>query len=485
MAKSDDKEKDKGPDKVKIKVASGNELLILAAAMVSSATRGRLVQKGIRPENFKIAGHAAAWAAFLEMHRRGLDYDPETAKSIDSSFDTSYFGKLEKARPEVPPNLEFHVASLFWNSARVRVAEGPLQSFLEVIQDPSEHPDRVRALAQQIVDGFKGHGSRRFLRDAAEVGSIMLDELERRRTEQTVWPFGLQGLDEFEEGHPQRKKGRKWRVAPGAKPGLLCVVTGISSIGKSTLVANLVLGLMRQRRRVLWGVWEDEPDMNYETLAAISLGLDRNALANGDFTDEEFESIKRTAEKMRPWLTFFDIPFGREIDTKTKPSNERNLDVVHQHIADAGCDVFVADVWNRCLVDRRPESEEAGIIRTLAIARETKTFIIATHQQRLKDIERREDFRPTREGLKGSAALIEVPDYVFGLHRPDFFKLLHKTTIEVHCLKRRRGPAPWAVSFDFDLDRGIISGGKTVPHDAGPSGKRKAKDEFLDDDDEG
>jgi hypothetical protein len=86
-------------------------------------------------------------------------------------------------------------------------------------------------------------------------------------------------------------------------------------------------------------------------------------------------------------------------------------------------------------------------------------------QQRLKDIELRPDKRPTREGIKGSGAWTEVPDNIFGVHRPALWKPVPDNVLEIDVLKQRYGKWPLAVEFDWDPDRGQISGGRSVEYD--------------------
>ena len=82
--------------------------------------------------------------------------------------------------------------------------------------------------------------------------------------------------------------------------------------------------------------------------------------------------------------------------------NSSNLDTVQAYVADSGCDVFVADLFERCLSDTDPDEEKHALFRMQAMLDDLRVHGIFAAQQRLKDIEQRPDKRPTREGIKGS-----------------------------------------------------------------------------------
>jgi hypothetical protein len=165
---------------------------------------------------------------------------------------------------------------------------------------------------------------------------------------------------------------------------------------------------------------------------------------------------------IHPWVRFMKNPFRQR---GTKRSNERNLDIMQEQIADSGCEVFIADLWKRCLVQTDPDDEEEALIRQQAMCEEMGVHAILVQQQRLKDIEARPDKRPTREGIKGSGAWVEVADNIIGVHRPALWKPVTDNVLEIDVLKQRYGKWPLAIEFDWDPDRGMVSGGRSVEYE--------------------
>ena len=58
-------------------------------------------------------------------------------------------------------------------------------------------------------------------------------------------------------------------------------------------------------------------------------------------------------------------------------------------IAETGCEVFIADLWKRCLVDTRPEAEEDALSKQQAMFEDMRVHHVSARQQRLKDVEQR------------------------------------------------------------------------------------------------
>ena len=251
----------------------------------------------------------------------------------------------------------------------------------------------------------------------------------------------------------------------------------VHNSGKSTFTCHLVLGMARQMRTILYGAWETQGGPTLELMACLALNWSRSRLQVGSLSEDELVKLEAAMRQIGKQVRFMKNPFRRTVGEKR--SNEKNLDLVQNLIADSGCDVFVADLWARCLVSRRPEEEEEALFRQQAMLEEMRVHGVLVHQQRLKDLEGRPDRRPTREGVKGSGSYIEVADTVFGIHRPALFKKLDDTTLEAIILKQRKGKWPLAVEFDWDADFGSIDGGRSMDYDPEPGDTEAGELQFA------
>jgi hypothetical protein len=446
-----------------------NEQLVISAVLAGGERSEEFRREAIRhpPDAFLAPEHAAIWKAVRDAHHRGLPPYPATlAQLSNGEVDVSYLTELMRAAPDVPDDatLRYALEQLAWDRQKHQVITGPVDAFLEAI-GKNEGQERIRGLARQIAASFDGWGDRRHLHDPEELVREQIADVRQRMAGLASWPFGLEGLDYYEkvDGEP-----RKRRLTVAAAPSLVTLLTGYTGAGKSSLAARLCLGLARQGRRILYGAWEMRGGMTLEVLACMSLGWSRSGMHQpGTLDEEQIQTLesrmlaiqgKSAGAKHTGWVRFMKNPFGR---LAGKESNERNLDLVNGYIADSGCDVFVADLWERCLVDDSPSEEKRALFRQQAMAEELDVHCVLLAQQR-KDMAGK---RPTGEGIKGSGAYAEIADNLFGIHRPYLWKECVDDKVEIDVLKQRQGRAPLSVEMDWDADRGIISGGRSIAYE--------------------
>jgi len=487
---------ERDPDALKIPHDSVNEQVLIAAAVVGG-DKGKALLKAIPPDCFFSRGHPEIWMGLQELERRTLRYDPATLRSVtDGKADGEYVDKLVRARPDYPPNINYHVECVWWDRARIEAARGPVSQLLEALRDNSTDPSRLRALAESVSKAFaNAGGAQRFIVDPAQVMREVREVHDKRQAGLAIWPFGMRGLDfygrddtkELKDGTHVSLLGKP-RMLPGAMPGLVTVVTALSGGGKTTSVARMVLEWERAGRRVLLGAWERRAALTLDLLAALSLGVSRSDLVGGDYDGDDRAELEAESARIAERVRFLDLPFGRDKRARDKASNARNLDLVQQAINDVGADVFVADLFRRAMPETKPDDEEFALYGIQAIAHEQRCHVVLVHQQRGKDIEQREDPRPTREGLKGAGAWLEVADTVLAWHRPALFKSIDDDRIECHVLKQRDGLWPQAIEFDWEPEFGSIENGRTIHYqrqgevnpiddavDALPGGKRPGR----------
>ena len=442
-----------------------NEQIIIAAACVDVETRLMLVER-TAPDSFLVEQHRIIWNGIRDLTQRKLDFDLATLQQlVGDNLDVSYLTDLVRSRPRLPENLKFHLEALAWDRQRAVAVTGPVSALVEGLRNPREAPERIRALARAVGESFLGHGTS-FLIDPKELVRQAMTNIQERLDGYAVYPFGIEGLDLYIDS------GRR-RMIPGAFPGGITVLTGVPGSGKSTMAAHMAIGIARQERRVLYGAWEMQAPMTLELLACISLGWKRSDLYDVDgreavgrerfLTPERLVQLEERMHAISKWVFFMRNPFRRQ--TGQKITNDRNLDVIQEHISDSGCEVFIGDLWFRCLKDTEPNAEQEALFRQQAMCEEMRVHGILVQQQRSKDVEQRADKRPTREGIKGSGAWTEVADNIIGAHRPALWKRIPDDVLEAFILKQRYGKWPLGVEFVWDAERGSIEGGVSIDYD--------------------
>lgn len=445
-----------------------NEQVVIAAAIVGPKERAKLV-RAFLPEHFFGAGHATLWRGIVELERRGLSYDPAAMKRVtDGEANTDYLDAVVQQWPVVAPNLAFHVECMHWDKRRVEAARGPITNLLEALQDPTSDPEQVRRLARMVGNSFDGGGSLRYLRDPEAVLAEMEREIDERvdrfRSGDPSYPYGMPGLDFADDGTP--------RLVPGAAPQQLTLVVGASGAGKTTFTNQVVLEQIKRGRRVIHGAWEQGASKNLQLLAAFSLKLSRSRVFTGALSDEEKAALKAEGRRLqsgpRPPIKFFDLPFDqtRGADKKFRHVNESNLDVIHEHVEMSGCDVAIFDLFHQALVETKPEDEKRALDRMQGIAKATNAHLVLLHHLNKADLASRADKRPTRDSIRGGTHWINAFDTIFGLHIPGVWKNVPMDTMEVHVLKQRYGKWPLAIEFDYDAETGIVSNGRSFDYQA-------------------
>lgn len=451
-----------------------HEVAVLASAVLDKEALG-MARRRVRPDHFGNADHASAWEAILECARQNLDVDVNAVRAVGGERVAATVAGALEVLPTPAANLAWHVEGLLWDAARVRAAKGPVTAFLEALRDNRVEPERVRSLSRQVSASFDGWQDRRHLRDEQTLVRETMMAVEERVNGQACFSYGVPDLDRYRHDVDDNDR---WRMVPGTFPGGMTVLTAVSGGGKSTVTANIALGLAgfdfqtgefgEAYRRVLWGAWEMTSPMNLELMAGISLDWSRSEMTEGIGPSSTYEGRVMLEERMHliaKRVRFIDNPF-RQKRGGERPSVDRNLDMVEGYIADTACDIFVADLWERALPeDAGPGVALYALTQAQAMLQESRVHGIFLHQTNLKDLEDRADKRPSRTVAKGSAGYIEVPDAVIGIHYPALFKNVSPRTLEFLILKQRKGRWPLAIEFEWDPDKGRIYRGKSMPYD--------------------
>lgn len=437
-----------------------NEQVIIAAVCVDRAAADSLLPH-YNKDFFFAKGHAREWEVLQQMHAAGMYYDPATVRQMSNGeVNVEELEALLKDRPALPPNLKHHVDVLKWDKARIDGVRGPLAAFLDCLKDPTTNPAKVQALSRAVGLAFGGHGTDAYLRRATEVAREHAAVLTRRRAGHACYGYGVEGLDLYTDGPDQGEP----RMVPGASPGTITVVTGVSGGGKTTTTLAFCLAWAKyMKRRVLAGVWEQGEGPSLELMAAMDLGISRKDLSTGRFSEEDQRDLLERMEELGEYVTFFKLPFGKARSNE-KHYNDKSIDLIQQTIVDSKCDVFVADLMRRAFKETDPDDEEQALYRLQAMGEQLKVHQVWVHQQRLKDVENRADRRPTREGMKGSAAWVEVPDTIIGWNRPAQWKNVPDNIIEAIVLKQRHGKWPLCIEFDWDPEYMKIENGRSVDY---------------------
>lgn len=441
------------PEDVAIKVEHdlGNEQTIIASVLHDSALRGTLTKK-YPPDYFTDTQHAAIWAAMRAIQQQALTFDiPALMKELGGTVPQSYITDLMQSQPKPAANIKDHIELLEWDVAKVRGIEGPLSALLKGLKT-NEKPGRIRALAKSTAIAFDIKTGQKYMKDPAALAASAAKQV-RDRAAAGHYEFGIKELDYFDDGKP--------RLVPGAAPGGTTLITGVSGSAKSTIAARIAYEQARMGNKVLFGAWEMGPEMTIGLMACFARGWPRSKVVLGNMTPKELLDFQDTCESIGQYVRFFDAPFS---DAPTAAhTNEAALDMLYQNVADSGCSMLIADLWERMIPDANPERERRALFSQQGIAQDTQTHCVLVCQQRSKAVEQTAGKRPGRATILGSSAWVDIADNIFGVHRPGLWRGgVDDDTLEILILKQRYGRWPLAVQFDWDGDKGSISNGHEI-----------------------
>jgi len=445
-----------------------NEQILIAAALNDADARNELVQK-IIPSQFVEPAHLAIWAALLGLHEQGVEFGMATLYQACSAqgVELDYLERLCSSYPDPPASLNHHLSILRWDSIRAEAVKGPVAELIKALRDPLSSREKVRSLSRQIKAAFDQTTDRQFMADPMVLAREQITEMKYRK-QRAVWPYGIVGFDVDERD--------TYRMIPGAAPGKITTLTGVSGAGKSVVAAVIALAQARMRRRVLYGAWEMGSGPTLELMALISLGWSRYVVSTGQLDDAQLGEFQTRMEQIGTYVRFFDAPFASQITRRY--NNDEALDELHRCVADSGAEVTVLDLWERTIPDGDADAERRALFRTQQIFKETDCHGLLVCQQKLKEIENRGDKRPTRSTTLGSQAWIDISDTMIGIHRPGQWRPIGDDTMQFFILKQRFARWPLAVEFDWNGDLCTLTNCRSIEYDEIGKGGGFA-DDFL------
>lgn len=435
-----------------------NEQAILGSMLLDAPVRKRLVRR-LSPDTFLAPQHRALAAALKTCENNALEPTPEAlaANGDPASWGGSDYVAMLKTSAAPRANLLRHIQALEWDSLRAGVLQGAFSTLTEALCDPRATIEATQAAARSVLGALESAGGRRYMRDKNALARAWKAELAVRRAAGNFVGTGFDSIDQ--------------NLLEGFAAGNITVLAGLPGMGKSTFIANVIVRLADREVPTLLGAWEMGSTSTLDIMTSAIAQVDLAKVlrpTDWQLTDEEAAELHRAADWVTENIRFMDNAFFAPLDGK-RPSNARNLEKLEGYIAESGCQVFVADLWERMLSWTDPSDVAAALYRMQAIAEEYGVHMVLLQQLRLKDLEKRADKRPTREAVKGTAAYVEAADLLLGVHREHPFKPGRPDdTMEVICLKQRKGRCPWAVGIEYRPEQCALEGhGEVIEYDPG------------------
>jgi twinkle protein len=236
------------------------------------------------------------------------------------------------------------------------------------------------------------------------------------------------------------------------KPGLLYVVTGLPSMGKSEFIDQLMVNLATKRQWT-WAVasFENQPAVHMTKLAEKLCG---KPFFEGVTPRMSREDLKRAADLIDDYFLFLQSRDGN------LPTIDSVLSRTRDAIMRSGCRGLVIDPYNYVSQDSDKSEHkqiEEMLTKLIAFAQayEIAIFFVA-HPKKIYPNEDGSMPVPTGMHISGSAAWFAKADVGFTVHRST-------AGVEIHCWKVRH---KWIGKQGVDfLDYDVPTGRYFVPKD--------------------
>lgn len=350
-----------------------------------------------------------------ELERRG---------KLENVGGRDYLMELEESVPAVA-NAEYYAHIIRDNA----IKRGLVEAAIKIQQETYENKDDVDTLLDKSERLIFDVAEKKHASTTVHIADLLRDTFDRlekindRRGRLTGVGTGFYDLDD--------------RTC-GLQPSQLIVVAGRPSMGKSSLVLNIMqhVGTVEKLPVALFTL-----EMSAEQIAQNMLcsyaRLNTHKMRKGGLQNEEWGKLTSAAEKLSPAKMFIDDAQGG-LSIMALRAKARRMKVQHD------IKLLVVD-YLQLMESRGAENRQQEIsvisrgLKTLAM--ELKIPVIAVSQLN-RAVEMREDRRPRMSDLRESGSIEQDADIVLLLHREGHYFPDKKNPrdAELNIAKQRNGP---------------------------------------------
>ena len=229
-------------------------------------------------------------------------------------------------------------------------------------------------------------------------------------------------------------------LTSGLQASDLILVAARPSMGKTAFTLNIAANVaLKSKKTVAFFSLEMSKQQLVQRMLCSEGGIDSQKLKKGDLSNEDWDKLVRTADRVSSAPLYIDDTAG--ITVMELRSKARRLKAEH------GLDLIIIDYLQlmqgrgRGGSDNR-QQEISEISRSLkAVARELNVPVIALSQLS-RSVESRQIKRPMLSDLRESGSLEQDADIVMFLYREDYYdpETANKNITEVIVAKHRNGP---------------------------------------------
>lgn len=398
----------------------------------------------IKPYMFSSVSHTRLFDLIMQLVSSGaipdrplLETKIKESKQLGAEIDLSFFDSIlqeQYASENIDEyctivNNAYKTRELIAISSRVPSRLVDATNVDDVLLDVKLDLDRI-----DDITGGKGTLS------MSELAPTALQIMEHRRENPNYIeiPTGFFGLD---------------LLTGGYQAGMVWVWAARPSVGKTAMMLNSALrGGEKEVRSLIMELEMDEQAL-IDRLTATHCGIDLTRLRLGNISDAEFEKYKETLTYFETLPLYFDTTPGMDINYVKS--------TIKKYVKIYGVKVVYIDYLQLMVTRNENQTMELGrVMAELKILARKLGIQIIVLSQLNRELEKRDDKRPTLADLRQSGNIEEDADLAGFLYRPDMYqkgKPKANTLVEVEfIIKKHRNGATGLVPLEMLLETNLM-----------------------------
>lgn len=406
------------------------ERAVIASIILDNATL-TLISGKLSAEDFYDAVNGKIYSACVELDQCGLPIDIATIytklsddKALQERGGTYYLAQISNEIPSAIM-IERHAQLVINDSIRRRLsafgqslqmdAEKPIFNIEEYVSNAAE-------TMHQIIDDTGANSFFDLNTATKSACEEMMAAMQNGGAVKGI-PTGFHDLD---------------NIITGLRPGTLTILAARPAMGKTALALNIIsdVAIRRQIPSAIFSLEMTATELATRIISARSR-VDSSCIKKGVLSDEQWDSIMNSIEKMHDSPLFIDD--GSGITISTLRDRARRLQMQR------GIKFIVVDYLQLLTsgskrVQNR-EQEVADIARGLKnLSKELSVPVLALAQLN-RSVESRADKHPFLSDLRESGSIEQDADNILFIHRPAYYdkSLGEDNVAEIMIAKQRNG----------------------------------------------
>ncbi|WQV06796.1 replicative DNA helicase [Helicobacter pylori] len=362
----------------------------------------------LEPSDFYYPPHRLFFEIALKLHEENYPVDENFIRqkmSKDKQIKEEDLVAIFAASPI--DNIEAHIEEIKNASIKrklLTLANTLREQSLESSQKSSDILNAIEREVYTLLNGSTIEGFRDIKEVLASAMDLIMENQKRGSLEVTGIPTGFAQLDNYTSGFNQ---------------GSLVIIGARPSMGKTSLMMNMVLSALNDDR----GVAVFSLEMSAEQLALRALSgltsINMHDLESGRLDDDQWENLAKCFDDIsQKKLFFYDKSY---LGINQVRLQLRKLKSQHKELGIAFIDYL--QLMSGSKANKERHEQIAEISRELkTLARELEIPIIALVQLN-RSLENRDDKRPILSDIKDSGGIEQDADIVLFLYRGYIYQI--------------------------------------------------------------